>query len=172
MKTKILILLSVSLFCVDAFSRGRLVPRPETKTDSRGVGLLSPTKPAFQAPGLREAGICTGACVQEMERLLPEEAIALLNQSPMKPEEKGVFMAEVLPEVNNQVANYNRVERPATEAVEATAVQVAAVISAGNKSVNWPETARNNYNQFVEELKDGVNVEEARKLEQVEKECL
>ena len=179
MKTKILLTLSLSLFCINGLARKPKPPTPEIlKPQTRGAN----TNPAFKTPiPLNSARGCNGNCVTAAKEALSTKGVRMLNETPFA--EKGVFMLE-LPPVYGALVNHHNNSKGTLSIKEAFSQAVSAnkkalngttaLAAALQKSTNnaWPQPAKDNLANFIKNLADGVNQKEAEKLKQVEKNCI
>ena len=175
MKTKILLTLCLSLFCIDGLARVKPKPpvEPVLKPQTRGVN------PAFSAPiPLNSARGCNGNCVTVAKEVLSTKGVRMLNETPFA--EKGAFMVE-LPTLysalvnhhNSSALSFKEAFSQAGSASKKALNGTTALAVALQKSTAdaWPQPARDNLADFVKSLADGVNQKEAEKLKQVEKNC-
>lgn len=178
MKTKILLTLTLSLFCLDGLAtKGRSLVRP-----NKAGQVEAPT--AFKEIPLRATENCNGSCVQAAKEGLSPKGVRILNETPATPEKED-FMG-ILPPLYGKLMNFHNrsnldeiisvmnVSAQHEIAMRDSQKSTTAIASAVNKSVveGWPETAKQNLQEFVTGLADGVSPLEAEKLKQVQENCI
>ena len=177
MKTKILLTLSLSFFCINGLAR--------LKTP-KSTNITPEYSPAFKSQKpLRSAENCTGGCIELAKKSLSPKAVKTLNDTPSS-SEKGSFMRN-LPFIYDALYAHSNIigssrlsingVKEQTEKTRWKALKgTTALASALQKSVHnvWSKSAKDNLENFVKGLAvDGVNTrEEAEKLKQVEKNCI
>ena len=178
MKTKILLTVVLSLFCLEglAFRGAVRTVKPSQSVTAEPNTVVG----AFPAVPLRATEICSGTCITQAQESLPPEAITALNQTPPGVE-KGVFMAQVaelssvLTAFHSQTpANPREVHQQLEVATKEAQEGLTALAVATQKSIsnNWPESAKSNLEKFTASLiEGGIRRAEAEKLEQIKKNC-
>ena len=185
MKTKILLTLSLSLFCLDGLARGKLRVGPgqgDVLKLRQGSIATTKTHLAFKTqPELESFVGCKKTCTEIAEKFLNPKGVTALNHTPHNPK-KTAFTKNLSAFYRAlfEHHHYNTKRKPSsfkkvTSQVESIKKEVlngtTALALAIQKSEGWPQTAKDNLAKFTKDLLDGVSPKEAEKLERVKRNC-
>lgn len=180
MKSKILMTVFLSLFCVEGLARSAVRPRPP-----RGIVPPNQGVSAFKSEiRLWPSSSCSGSCVQAVRPTLSEKGVQVVNRTPTAERE---FFIPLLPPIFGALAAHHapstrviaktslaevskKIERSKREAQEATTALATALQQSARD--NWPLTAKENLTGFIQSLRDGVSLQEAEKLKEVKENCI
>ena len=194
MKTKILLTLFLSLFCIDGLARITTV-KPKlgpgqgevVSPRTRGPGDVVISNPAFnKQPSLIpvENKGCNQSCAIAAQSLLSTEGVNALNRT--NPSTRKAVLINQIPLVYETAFNYSTGKRPLNTGIEGVTGEnssskkamaldateaIAKAFYKSNKD-KWPVQAKNNFTNFVDTMVAGKLTEaDKKRLEKVKTNC-